>query len=677
MGAFAPPEAARMALPSGSDLPLWQLHATLALVRGAVRGGANLDELLARHAVLHDSLNAAAELGLAELTLDAALARLAARLQSDTASPLQRLRAALGLDVDGLCCGVVATLADHEPQLAAFIDELHGQAGQPTRATLTRAFGAVPAGAAVAAMCEAGVLQEVARGLLAPRALWALAAGGPAPRSHWRHRPHGSLPTLDQLILPEQLRAAIAAAWRSAASRPQLWQLRGGPGSGRQTLAGALAQARGLGLVEAVDASMAPALGAAAAMLDAMPLARFDLAPGEVLQGSLPAAAPPWLAACLPRHGALRVRGADSHRLELEAPDAAERRRHWQLALAGHEPEPALLDLRLPRGTLHRVARRVVQQGMQKATPQAGYQAGLGPPDAIDPATDPPISPTIALDQVIAAVTEEGCHALEGIARAVPAATPDEAFALGDETREEFEALVRRCRHRDRLAAALPSAFGHTSGVRALFKGPSGTGKTLAARQLAAALHRPLYRVDLAATVSKYIGETERNLERVFEAAEALDIVLLLDEGDALLAGRTGVNNATDRYANLETNYLLQRLEHYSGVLVITTNAADRIDTAFARRLDVSIDFPLPDAPTRLALWQAHLGAQHAVPAPMLEAVALRCNLAGGQIRNAALHAALLAMERGLPVQAEDLLPALAREYRKAGQRCPSFEAGA
>ena len=653
MGASGPTAATCSAAASGADLALWQLHAVLALVRAALHGGTQLEELLARHPVLHDSLNAAAALGLADLTLDEALARLAVRLEDSTGTPLQRLRAALGLGVDGLCCAVVATLADHEPRLAGLIDELHGQAGQPTRATLTRACGGAAVVAALGALCEAGVLQEISRTLVAPRAVWELAAGGPVPRGHWRHRPHGSLLALEQLILPAALRRAIDTARATAANgptaRPQLWLLRGSPGSGRQTLAGALAQASGLGLVEASDAALAPALGAAAAMLGAMPLARFNPAPGEVLQGNLPAAAPAWLVACLPRHGALQVRGADSHRLDLEAPDAGERRRHWQQALAGHEPGPDLLDLRLPRGTLHRVARRL--------------------------RLDEPGAPDLC-EQAVAAATEEGRHALEGIARAVAAAGPEEPFALDDETRAEFDALVQRCRHRDRLAAALPAAFGPASGVRALFKGPSGTGKTLAARQLAAALRRPLYRVDLAATVSKYIGETERNLERVFEAAEALDIVLLLDEGDALLAGRTGVANATDRYANLETNYLLQRLEHYSGVLVVTTNAAERIDTAFARRMDVSIEFALPDAATRLALWQAHLGLHHSVPEQTLQAVALRCSLAGGQIRNAALHAALLAVQGGEVVDVEHLLPALAREYRKAGQQCPSFEPG-
>ena len=183
--------------------------------------------------------------------------------------------------------------------------------------------------------------------------------------------------------------------------------------------------------------------------------------------------------------------------------------------------------------------------------------------------------------------------------------------------------------------------------MRALFKGPSGTGKTLAARHLAAEIGRPLYRVDLAATVSKYIGETERNLERVFEAAESLDIVLLIDEGDALMAGRTGVSSSTDRYANLETNYLLQRLEVYAGILIVTTNAPERIDSAFARRMDVTLEFPLPDADTRFDLWLAHLVADNAVSDTRLDEVALRCALLGGQIRNAALHATLLSLQQG------------------------------
>ena len=654
MGASYAFETAGQASQSAADLLLWQLRTTLALLRSAVRSGARLDELLARHPTLHDTLDAAAQAGLAELTLDDALSRLAARLAAPAAAgaagiadtPLQRLRAALGLDVDGLCCFVAAALADTEPPLARLVDELHGQGGQPTRATLTRAFGPTAAGAAVQALCEAGALQPEGRSLVMAPGLWPLACGLPAPRDAWRHRPWHTLPTLAQLVLPAGLRSAIEGVLRQPGREPQVWVLRGPPGSGRHALAGALAQAAGLGLLEAVDGTPLRALGAAAALLGALPLARFDPAPGEAVNWPWPPVALPWLAACMPRQGALVAPGALAQRLDLDPPDAAERALHWRAAFAGREADAALLGLRLPRGSLHRIAQRLA-------------------PDTPDP-----------LGDVIAALTEQGRHRLEGVAQKVPPASAGETLALPDDTQQEFDALVLRCRHRDRLSATLPTAYRNAAGVRALFKGASGTGKTLAARQLAAALRRPLYRVDLAATVSKYIGETERNLERVFEAAESLDIVLLLDEGDALLAGRTSVSNATDRYANLETNYLLQRLEHYSGVLVVTTNAADRIDSAFARRMDVSIDFPLPDAATRLALWDAHLGPQHAVPDAMLERVALRCALAGGQIRNAALHAALLAIDDGLPITAQHLRLALEREYRKASQRCPSFEAG-
>jgi SpoVK/Ycf46/Vps4 family AAA+-type ATPase len=207
--------------------------------------------------------------------------------------------------------------------------------------------------------------------------------------------------------------------------------------------------------------------------------------------------------------------------------------------------------------------------------------------------------------------------------------------------------------------------------VRALFKGPSGTGKTLAARVLAAELGLALYRVDLGAVVDKYIGETEKHLEQVFSAAETLDAMLLLDEGDALLAPRTGVASATDRYANLETNYLLQRLEAFEGILVVTSNAAERIDAAFLRRLDAVLDFPLPGAAERLALWRLHLSAEHRVPAERLQRVAQRCTLAGGQIRNVALHAALLGLQRGGPPGEAEVDAALAREYRRAGQALP------
>ncbi|WP_127995379.1 AAA family ATPase [Piscinibacter defluvii] len=639
MGAAPSPRAIAQAA-AAAELQHWRLRTLLVLLRAAVAREGALEPLLGRHAALRDTLDAAADAGLADLTLDDAIERLDQRAQGAPAGPLSRLRDALGLDADGLGCFVAAALAADDPRLAAFVDELHGRAGRPTRATLALAFGAVAGSAALQRLRGAGALLEGEQdpGLAVPAALWELAGGLPPDAGRWQHWPREALMPLPALILPAALRARLEAP-----PAPATWLLRGSPGSGRRTLAGALARAAGRGLVAAVDAPALASLGAAAALLDAAPLLSFEPAPGEAIAWTPPPGLPAPCFLRLPRHGGLTFDGPAPRRIDLEPPDADERRRHWALAWPGRAVDAALVGWRLPRGRLHRAAQAV-------------------PPDTPD---------------ALAAVAEEigalGRHALDSIARRVSAAGADEPLALGGAAGEEFEALVARCRHRDRLAGHLPAAQAAACGVRALFKGPSGTGKTLAARHLAARLARPLYRVDLAATVSKYIGETERNLERVFDAAESLDIVLLLDEGDALLAGRTGVQSSTDRYANLETNYLLQRLEAYAGVLVVTTNAADRIDPAFARRLDVTVEFALPDAATRLALWASHLGAGHAVGAEALERIARRCAIAGGQIRNAALHAALLAIDRDRALDEALLLQALEREYRKAGQQCPSL----
>jgi SpoVK/Ycf46/Vps4 family AAA+-type ATPase len=207
--------------------------------------------------------------------------------------------------------------------------------------------------------------------------------------------------------------------------------------------------------------------------------------------------------------------------------------------------------------------------------------------------------------------------------------------------------------------------------VRALFAGASGTGKTLAARILAAELGLDLYRVDLASVVSKYIGETEKNLSRLFARAEEQDVILLLDEGDSLLTARTDVRSSNDRYANMETNYLLQRLEHYQGIFLVTTNTPGRIDSAFQRRMDVYIEFNPPNAAQRYDIWRLHCPAQHALEDGFMRTVAARCNLSGGQIRNAALHATVLAVDVGQPLSHAHLTEGIAREYRKMGAASP------
>ncbi|ESA38845.1 atpase [Leptolyngbya sp. Heron Island J] len=205
---------------------------------------------------------------------------------------------------------------------------------------------------------------------------------------------------------------------------------------------------------------------------------------------------------------------------------------------------------------------------------------------------------------------------------------------------------------------------GRGLGMTALFAGSSGTGKTLAAEVLANMLDLDLYKIDLSAVISKYIGETEKNLSRVFDAAETGGAILLFDEADALFGKRNEVKDSHDRYANIEVSYLLQRMESYRGLAILTTNLPDAIDRAFMRRIRFMAQFPFPDWSERTAIWQRMFPVQ--TPTDGLDFRKLaRLNVAGGNIRNIALNAAFLAADDDEPVQMHHLLQAAQREYGK------------
>jgi SpoVK/Ycf46/Vps4 family AAA+-type ATPase len=201
-------------------------------------------------------------------------------------------------------------------------------------------------------------------------------------------------------------------------------------------------------------------------------------------------------------------------------------------------------------------------------------------------------------------------------------------------------------------------------GVSALFSGESGTGKTLAAEVLARELELDLYRIDLSGVVSKYIGETEKNLKQVFDAAEQGGVLLLFDEADALFGKRGEVKDSHDRYANIEVGYLLQRMEAFQGLAVLTTNLKSSIDKSFQRRLRFIVNFPFPDASQREAIWSRIFPAQ--TPTEGLEPKKLsQLNVAGGNIRNIALNAAFLAADSGKPVQMGHVLQSARSETQK------------
>ncbi|MCB9128397.1 MAG: ATP-binding protein [Ardenticatenales bacterium] len=201
-------------------------------------------------------------------------------------------------------------------------------------------------------------------------------------------------------------------------------------------------------------------------------------------------------------------------------------------------------------------------------------------------------------------------------------------------------------------------------GISALFAGPSGTGKTMAAEVLARSLQLDLYRVDLSAVVSKYIGETEKNLRRIFDSADEGGAILLFDEADALFGKRSEVKDAHDRYANVEVSYLLQRMEAYRGLAILTTNLEHALDTAFLRRIRFVVQFPFPSAPQRAEIWRRIFPDKTPTEALDVEKLA-RLNVTGGHIRTIALTAAFLAADAGEPVGMTHLLQAARSEYAK------------
>ena len=213
------------------------------------------------------------------------------------------------------------------------------------------------------------------------------------------------------------------------------------------------------------------------------------------------------------------------------------------------------------------------------------------------------------------------------------------------------------------------SKFSLGKGLNALFAGPPGTGKTMAAEVIARELQLDLYKIDLSQVVSKYIGETEKNLDRIFREARASYSILFFDEADALFGKRSEVKDAHDRYANIEVGYLLQKMEEYDGIAILATNLRQHMDEAFVRRMHVIIEFPFPDEEYRRRIWEVTFPRE----APLAEDVdfaklAGEIKLAGGNIKNIALAAAFYAAEDADLIFARHLMRAAGREHQKIGR---------
>ncbi len=336
----------------------------------------------------------------------------------------------------------------------------------------------------------------------------------------------------------------------------------------------------------------------------------------------------------------------------LPVPPRAEREALWRLALdAPDDPLPAELaqQHRHNSGRIAQLGRLAAHYGQLEQHPAPTRQ------------------------DVLRAAREGEGLGLDALAQPLRAEVPDEALIVSDRVADQLDLLYLRCRERDQLVdnLGISATTRYHPGVRALLSGPSGTGKTLAAAWLASRLGLPLYRVDLAAITSKYIGETEKNLAQLLARAEQAEVLLLFDEADSMFGKRTEVKEANDRFANAQTNYLLQRLETFDGIALLTANNRNRLDSAFTRRLDMIVEFPLPQPPERLRLWLGHLGTDHDVSRRELNQLAANANVTGGHIRNAVLTAAVLSRSAGQPITYADILSGLEGEYRKAGEQLP------
>ncbi|WP_086565878.1 ATP-binding protein [Streptomyces africanus] len=285
----------------------------------------------------------------------------------------------------------------------------------------------------------------------------------------------------------------------------------------------------------------------------------------------------------------------------------------------------------------------------------------------------------VRADDVRTAVRAQNGAGLDRLARRVEPGVGWDDLVLPPATHRRLRELAIRARHREQVLGQwrMRPGGGRGRGVIALFAGESGTGKTMSAEVVAADLGMDLYVVDLSTVVDKYIGETEKNLERIFTEASAVNAVLLFDEADAIFGKRSEVKDAHDRHANIESAYLLQRMESFDGIAVLTTNLRANLDEAFTRRLDVVADFPVPDSSQRLALWERCLGDRLPRAADLdLAFCADRFELAGGSIRACAVTAAYLAAESRSPLTMRQLVTAVAQEYRKLGRLILESEFG-
>jgi ATP-dependent 26S proteasome regulatory subunit len=492
------------------------------------------------------------------------------------------------------------------------------------------------------------------------------------------------LARMDKLTVAPALATALrqAAALQASVETPLRLLMLGPPGCGQDEAAEALAAEAGLPVLTLDLRALVAERGEARTLLALfrreallanalVRMSHVDTLESEahaavrgILEDELPRLAPAvaldaapgtWLAAAANRAGFAPLAFAPL--------SAALRRRLWDEEAATH-------DIALAPPELDTLAARFRMSSRQIA------QASRGAAMALRLNSDPG-PPGTALRACVASAQAQGGHELMRLAkRIIP------RFAWSDiVTTEAVAAQLRELCDRVRLGATVLEGWRFADklalgrGISALFAGPSGTGKTMAAEVIAGAVGLDLFKIDLASVVSKYIGETEKNLDRIFGAAEDCNGILLFDEADALFGKRSEVQDSHDRYANLEISYLLQKMEEFEGVAILSTNLQKNLDDAFIRRLSFIVHFPFPNADDRKRIWEVVWpDAAPRDPGLRFDRIADAYKLSGANIKSAALGAAYFAAAEGRPVGVAHVVRAIGREYEKLGRRLKAEE---
>jgi len=488
--------------------------------------------------------------------------------------------------------------------------------------------------------------------------------------------------SIEDLVLSEEVEAQLYhCVARLGGGAESVIYLQGPPGIGKKTTAEALCQARGLSLLLVDLASLLaeeslPDVGVELAFREAklqgtaLCLDCFDLlltgdaaiqsCLNSLIQGIRNFAGPVFASGEAAWYPGDALSAKSLIEIHLHLPSYPIRRRLWESYLNGHGPKAAEADLEDVAGKF-RFTPAQIKDAAATAKSHAAYQG-----DA-----------EISSGDLYAACRATSNHKLSTLARKIQPKVAWEDIVLQRDQMTQLREIANYVKYRHIVFADwnFEQKVSLGKGLNILFAGPSGTGKTMASEIIANELGLDLYKIDLSTVISKYIGETEKNLDRIFTEARNSNSILFFDEADAVFGKRSEVRDSHDRYANIEVAYLLQKMEEYDGIVILATNLRKNLDEGFARRMHFSVEFPLPEEPDRLRIWR-RIFPQEAPLAEDLDLnfMARQFKVTGGNIKNIALGAAFLAAGDGATIKMEHLIRATKREYQKIGRLCTEVD---